>query len=48
LFANKGPIPLQRGDNHKNVKIGFGLFKIFISILVKITQVSDVANGPLV
>jgi hypothetical protein len=25
----KGPGPLQRGDNHRNVKIGWGLLKIF-------------------
>jgi hypothetical protein len=24
----KGPGPLQRGDNHKNVKMGWGPFKI--------------------
>ena len=28
---NKGPDPLQRGDNHKNVKIGWGHLKIFFS-----------------
>jgi hypothetical protein len=28
---NKGPGPLQRGDNHKNVKIGWGHLKIFFS-----------------
>jgi hypothetical protein len=26
---NKGPCPLQRGDNHKNVKMGWGHLKIF-------------------
>jgi hypothetical protein len=25
VYSNKGPGPLQRGDNHKNVKIGWGL-----------------------
>jgi hypothetical protein len=30
-FSNKGPDPLQRGDNHKNVKIGWGHLKIFFS-----------------
>jgi hypothetical protein len=25
----KGPGPLQRGDNHKNVKMGWGHLKIF-------------------
>jgi hypothetical protein len=29
LCSNKGPGPLQRGDNHKNVKIGWGRLKIF-------------------
>jgi hypothetical protein len=28
VSSNKGPGPLQRGDNHKNVKIGWGHFKI--------------------
>jgi hypothetical protein len=46
--ANKWPIPPQRGDNHKNVKMGWGLFKISSSNLAKVTQVSDVAHGPLV
>ena len=27
--SNEGPGPLQRGDNHKNVKIGWGHLKIF-------------------
>jgi hypothetical protein len=26
VCLNKGPVPLQRGDNHKNVKIGVGSF----------------------
>jgi hypothetical protein len=30
-FSNKGPGPLQRGDNHKNVKMGWGHLKIFFS-----------------
>jgi hypothetical protein len=29
VCSNKGPGPLQRGDNHKNVKIGWGHLKIF-------------------
>jgi hypothetical protein len=29
--SNKGPGPLQRGDNHKNVKMGWGHLKIFFS-----------------
>jgi hypothetical protein len=27
VCSNKGPGPLQRRDNHKNVKIGWGLLK---------------------
>jgi hypothetical protein len=27
--SNKGPGPLQRGDNHKNIKMGWGHLKIF-------------------
>jgi hypothetical protein len=27
--SNKGPGPLQRGDNLKNVKLGWGHLKIF-------------------
>jgi hypothetical protein len=30
-FLNKGPDPFQRGDNHKNVKIGWGLLKLSFS-----------------
>jgi hypothetical protein len=29
LCSNKGPGPLLRGDNHKNVKMGWGHLKIF-------------------
>jgi hypothetical protein len=31
VCSNKGPGPFQRGDNHKNVKMGWGLLKIFFS-----------------
>jgi hypothetical protein len=31
VSSNKGPYPLQRGDNHKNVKMGWGHLKIFFS-----------------
>jgi hypothetical protein len=31
VCSNKGPNLLQRGDNHKNVKIGWGHLKIFFS-----------------
>jgi hypothetical protein len=29
VYSNKGPGSLQRGDNHKNMKIGWGHLKIF-------------------
>jgi hypothetical protein len=29
VYSNKGPDPLERGDNHKHVKIGWGHLKIF-------------------
>jgi hypothetical protein len=29
FFLNKGPGPLQRGNNNKNLKIEWGLLKIF-------------------
>jgi hypothetical protein len=29
VCSNEGPGPLQRGDNHKNVKMGWGHLKIF-------------------
>jgi hypothetical protein len=31
VSSNKGPGPLQREDNHKNVKMGWGHIKIFFS-----------------
>jgi hypothetical protein len=31
VCLNKGPCPLERGDNHKNVNIGWGHLKIFFS-----------------
>jgi hypothetical protein len=31
VCSNKGQGPLQRGDNHKNVKMGWGHLKIFSS-----------------
>jgi hypothetical protein len=31
VYLNKGPCPLQRGDNDKNVKMGLGSFKNFFS-----------------
>jgi hypothetical protein len=29
VYSNRGPGPLLRGDNHKNVKMGWGHLKIF-------------------
>jgi hypothetical protein len=29
VCSNKGPCPLLRGDNHKNVAMGWGLLKFF-------------------
>jgi hypothetical protein len=29
VCSNNGPGPFQRGDNHKNVKMGWGNLKIF-------------------
>jgi hypothetical protein len=31
VCSNKGPGPLQSGDNHKNVKMGWGHLRIFFS-----------------
>jgi hypothetical protein len=31
VCSNKGPDPLLRGDNHKNIKMGRGHLKIFFS-----------------
>jgi hypothetical protein len=36
-YSNEGPDPLQRGDNHKNIKIWWGHLKIFSR-----------TNGPIV
>jgi hypothetical protein len=29
VSSNRGPGPLQRGDNHKNVKVGWSHLEIF-------------------
>jgi hypothetical protein len=44
VCSNKGPDPLQRGDNHKYVKMGWVHLKIFHSritgpILIDVTQI---------
>ena len=31
VYSNKGPGPLQKGGNYKNVKMGWGHLKIFFS-----------------
>jgi hypothetical protein len=31
VYSNKGPGLLQREDNHKNVRMGWGHFQIFFS-----------------
>ena len=31
VCSNKGPVPLLRGDNYKNVKMGWGHLKIYFS-----------------
>jgi hypothetical protein len=38
LFHFKGPGPLQRGDNYKNVKMGWGLLKMFFLRTLKPTK----------
>jgi hypothetical protein len=31
IYSNEGSSPLQRGDNHKNAKIGLSHLNIFFS-----------------
>jgi hypothetical protein len=31
VYSNKGPGPFLRGDNYKNIKMGWGHLKIFFS-----------------
>jgi hypothetical protein len=33
VCSNKRPGPLQRGDNHKNAKMGWGHLRIFFRII---------------
>jgi hypothetical protein len=35
VCSNKGPGPLQRGDNNKNAKIGCGHLIIFLSRITR-------------
>jgi hypothetical protein len=37
VCSNKGPVPLQRGDNHKNIEMGQGHLIIFSRITGPIT-----------
>jgi hypothetical protein len=46
--SNKGPCPLQRGDNHKNAKMGWGHLKIFFSITTRPILTRLGINHPLV
>jgi hypothetical protein len=46
--SNKGPGPLQRGENHKNVKMGRGLLKIFFSRTTGPILTRHNANHPYV
>ena len=56
ICTSKGPSLLQRGDNHKNAQIRWGLMGPQLGIKCRfhfiyiwvVTQVSDVAHGPLV
>jgi hypothetical protein len=36
--SNKGPDPLQRGDNHKNTKMEWGHLKIFFSRTTEVKE----------
>jgi hypothetical protein len=40
VSSNKGPGPLQRGDNHKNVKMGWGHLKILFLRTMKPEQLN--------
>jgi hypothetical protein len=41
----KGSDPLQRGDNHKNVKMGWGYLKIFFSRTTGTWHKSSLGGG---
>jgi hypothetical protein len=51
VCSNKGPGPLQRGDNYKNVKMGWGHLKIFFSKITGpeklkfISKLSDIVQN---
>jgi hypothetical protein len=46
VCSNKGPSPLQRGDNHKNVKMGWIYLKIFLSRTARPILTTLVTNHP--
>jgi hypothetical protein len=48
VCSNKGPGPLQRGDNHKNMKLGWGHLKIFFSRTTRLILARLRTNHPLV
>jgi hypothetical protein len=43
---NKGPGPFQRGDNHKNVKMGWDHLKIFFSRITRPILIRIGTNHP--
>jgi hypothetical protein len=50
VYSNKGPGPCHRGDNHKNVKMGWGHFRIFFSrttgpILTRLSTIHPWVKG---
>jgi hypothetical protein len=48
VYSNKGPGPLQRGDNHKNIKMGWGHLNIFFSRTIGPILTSIGTNHPWV
>jgi hypothetical protein len=48
VCSNTGPGPLQRGYNHKNVKMGWGHLKIFFSRTIRPILTRLGTNHPLV
>jgi hypothetical protein len=47
VCSNKGPGPLQRGVNHKNVKMRWGHLKIFLSRTIGLILTRLGTNHPL-
>jgi hypothetical protein len=48
VCSNKGPGPLHRGDNHKNVKMGWGHLKIFFYRIIGLILARLHTNHPWV